>query len=185
MLKQSFDARRRQGQFIIFGLTGLLIVSLISNVLILSLVPKPLVVLLPGEVSGKYLISQNQYDNHYLSDASSSVADTFLNVTPGTVDWRKKEVLRWAHPESTQSIADQLDEEAKNIVSQKLTTSFSVKDIDVDAKKESATVTVEGVLTRFITDRQFSQERVNVIVIWDRDARGAALIKSLSWEKIE
>ena len=138
---------------------------------------------MPGTMSQDYHITQGQYDEGYLADASATIANLFLNSTPVTVDWRKEQLLRWVHPASFQSIAARLDEEAARIKAQKLTTSLAISAIDVTTANSGAESVVLGVLTRFVAGRRFRQGAVEISITWSRDQRGVALIRALTWQE--
>lgn len=178
----TFDMRlkiAKHGQIILLALLG---VSLLVN-FILVVRQDQKVILMPGTMTQDYHITQGQYDEGYLADASATIANLFLNSTPATVDWRKEQLLRWVHPASFQNIAARLDEEARRIKAQKLTTSLAISTIDATASNGGAESMVVGVLTRFVAGRKFRQGEVEITITWSRDGRGAALIRSLTWQE--
>ena len=183
MDRLTFDMRiktAKYGQMVLLALLG---VSLMVN-FILVVRQDQKVILMPGTMSQDYHISQGQYDEAYLADASATIATLFLNSTPATVDWRKEQLLRWVHPSSVQNIATLLDEEAARIKSQKLTTSLSISAINVTASNGGAAESmVVGTLTRFVAGRKFRQGEVEISITWSRDGRGAALIRELKWQE--
>ena len=185
MEKTSFDFRQKQTKIMLMGVFTLFVLSLITNILLLSIRQDTVVVLIPGEISGTYRISQSIFDERYLADASTTVAYLYLSATPASVDYRTDEIMRWVHPESTQKVAVALEAEAARIKSQRLTTSFAIKEVAVDATDGGAVVQIVGTLTRFITDRKFAQDNAQVTLVWGRDTRGAAVIKELKWEILE
>ena len=184
MERLSFDMKlkiAKHGQVVLLGLLGL---SLLMNLILLGRQDK-VVVLIPGQMTAEYHISQGKYDNAYIADASATVADLFLNSTPATVDWRKEQLLRWVHPVNYQQIVELFDNESKRIKAQKLTTSFSISKIDVNVDSDVPESIVTGYLSRFVAGRQFHQDEVEVKIVWNRDTRGAVLISDLKWVKKE
>ena len=104
----------------------LLTMSLAANLILLTSRDGQSVILLPAQVSGNYTITATHFDERYLADAATTVAQLYLSATPSTVDFRKGN-LEMGHPGSTQKIAVDLEKEAERIKSQRLTTSFSVR----------------------------------------------------------
>ena len=130
--------------------------------------------LIPGKMSGEWLIHQNSFDERYLADASTSIAEIYLETAPSTADWRGQ-MLRWVHPEASQTISDQFDDETQRIIGQKLSSAFAIKAVAVNLiGSDEAVVRVTGYLTRFVTDKTFAQNAVVVTINWRRDDRGAA-----------
>jgi type IV conjugative transfer system protein TraE len=185
MDKATFDRIQQRRKVELISLSGLLVLSIAVN-LILAIQQSTTVVLIPGSMTGEWQITHSEFDDRYLADASASLAETYLETTPSTAEWRRQQILKWVHPESSLLITKQFDDETDRIKGQKLSSAFAINAVAVNANNDKeATVRVTGVLTRFVTDKRFAQENVVVIVTWGRDVRGAATIRNLTWKELE
>ncbi len=185
MLQSSFDQQQKASRLSQIVLVALLGLSLVINVGLLSMREDPTVILLPGDVSGNYKISQSIFDDRYLADASTSIAYAYLSTTPSSVDYRRENILRWVHPSSFQEIAVDLEKEGERIKSQRLTSALSISSTKVKSSAAVATAVIEGRLSRFIAGREFSQQQIAMTIKWERDERGTALVSDLKWKVIE
>lgn len=147
--------------------------------------PNPLTVLIPPVMTGNYNLSSNQMDENYALDAGTHLAGVLLNVTPETVEWRQKEVLRWVHPVALQSLTDKLKDENTRIKKQELSSTFSTRSSHFYITDNGPTTQVDGILTRWVASRLFAQEPIRVHITWNRDGRGAVLVNDITWETIE
>ena len=185
MEKNTFDDLLNRKKTTLVGLAALLVLSLLSNLVLLTTQNDQLVILVPGQMSTEWKVSSSEYDEHYLADASTTIAEIYMETTPDTAEWRRQKILRWVHPASTQSIAKQITDETNRIKRQKLTTAFSISEVAVrDVGEDIAHARVTGDLTRFVTGKPFAQDKIVVSITWSRDSRTVAKIKGITWEII-
>lgn len=184
MRTNTFDAVMGRQKLVITGLVCLLSLSLLTSSFLAFTKAETRVVLLPGHMSGEWEISSTRYDEVYLADASASLAEIYMETTPSTAEWRRQAILRWVHPESSQQVIEQLDEETEGIRRQKLSSAFAIKEIAVKETDGQAVVRVTGELIRFVTNKPFAQDSIVVIIKWRRDVRGAATVSDIEWREV-
>ena len=185
MRTDTFDAFIGRQKLVITGLVVLLALSLITSSFLAATKKETLVVLVPGHMSGTWEVSSTRFDERYLADASASLAETYMETTPATAEWRREAILKWVHPQSSQGVEDQLDEETAGIRRQRLSSAFAIKAVAVKETDDEAVVRVTGELTRFVTSKPFARDNVVVTIMWQRDVRGAATVTSIEWRIIE
>ena len=139
-------------------------------------------VLLPSEISGDYRISNRHIDERYVADAAASLTGWMFNLSPEITDWRRERILAWVHPDFRRELAAQMDEEAANIRKQVLSSAIMIQEVTAKVGETKAEAELRGILTRWISSRQFSRERIIVKATFRRDGRGAVLLSNFTWE---
>lgn len=182
MQKSWSDRQRRIGVILTIFLGLCLGMSLMLNVAQSMRTQEQVTVLLPSEISGDYRISSRHIDERYVADAAASLTGWMFNVSPEVTDWRRERILAWVHPDFRRELAAQMDEEAANIRKQVLSSAVMIQDVTASAGERRAEAELQGVLTRWISSRQFSRERITVKAVFRRDSRGAVLLSNFTWE---
>lgn len=188
MDRNFFDKQMRRASYRFWFVAGLLSLSIASNFAQIVAQPSSTTILIPARISGTYEITRNHFDRLWLADASGDAAMTMFNVTPETGNWRREQMLKWVHPRGRQALISQLDDELVTIRKKKLSMALSVKKVDVPSNKpesDQITTSVEAVLTRWIAGREVERMAITVALDWERDARGAPLIRRLKWKESE
>ena len=163
--------------FRIITLTAVLIAGLSFAGLVTSFMfrPQPLTILLPHHISAPYQMSYSSANRTYLSDIGAHLAALFLNINPETSGWRETEILKWVHPEQFGEVQSELRNETTRISEQRIISHFSIRSVTSDnTALQSA---IDGILTRWTGSRQLSRQEVRFIISWERDDRGAVLLK--------
>lgn len=182
-MQKSYSDRQRRIRTILTVFLGFCLgMSLMLNVMQSMRTQEHLTVLLPSEISGDYRISNRHIDERYVADAAASLTSWMFNVSPEITDWRRERILAWVHPDFRREIAAQMDEEAANIRKQVLSSAVMIHDVTARVSEQEAEAELQGVLTRWISSRQFSREQITVKAAFRRDSRGAVLLSNFTWE---
>lgn len=182
-MQKSYSDRQRRLQMILTIFLGIcLVMSLVINVAQSMREQEQVTVLLPGEITGDYRISNRHIDERYVADAAASLAGWMFNVAPEVTDWRRERILAWVHPDFRRELAAQMDEESANIKKQVLSSAIMVQEVTATVADRQAEAVLTGILTRWISSRQFSRERITVKAAFRRDTRGAVLLSNFTWE---
>src|ERR1700741_4907401 len=86
-------AFQRNVIYALVGLSGVLAFALCW------LVMNQMVLLIPAEVRRPYEVGANYANKDYLGDVCNYALDNILNITPDSVDYKNKVVLKMAHPD--------------------------------------------------------------------------------------
>lgn len=184
MDKRFYDSQQRSARLWTLFLGGLLVLSVVGNVLQTVRQATPLTVMIPSRVSGTYEITRAYFDDRWLADAATDVAYLWFNVSPVVTQFRQEQILRWVHPSSQQAISEQIAVESANIRKNKMSMALIIHAVRIAAlDEERARVEVDARLRRWIVGRTLAQESITIVLSFARDARGAPQITSLSWKE--
>lgn len=185
-MQKSYSDRQRRIQIIlILFLGGCLLISLMVTATFALRRQEQVTVLLPAKISGDYRISNQHIDERYIADAAVSLASWMFNISPEITNWRRERVLAWVHPDYRREMAAQMDEEAANIKKQVLSSAIMIEQVTATVGETQAEAIVNGVLTRWISSRRFSQTQITVKATFLRDSRGMILLSNFTWEQTD
>jgi conjugal transfer pilus assembly protein TraE len=149
------DSLKGQVRFlrsVVIGLIGL-------NVALLGLEAYTLMtakeIVVPPEVRRPNEIGSNYANSDYLLDMAGYVLDKVKTVTPETVDYNNKVILKMAHPDGYGALKTMLDAAALRVKQDRVTTVWIPRNEKVNER--AMTVEVSGQLKTFITDKLTSQ----------------------------
>lgn len=156
------DALKGQVRFlrvIIIGLIAMNVGQLgIEGYMLAS--EKTLVV--PPEVRRPYEIGADYASKDYLLDMAGYVLDKVLTVTPETVDYNNKIILKMAHPDGYPTLKTALDAASIRIKQERVTTVWIPRNEKVNERAK--TVEISGQMKTFIADKLTSQRDKSYLV---------------------
>lgn len=156
------DALRSQIKF--HRLVSLVLAcSLSISLLILGYVVfRETTVIVPPEVRRPYEIGASQANKEYLADMAGYVLGMVLTVTPETVDYNNKVILKMAHPDGYGQLKTALDAAALRIRHERVATVWVPRKEDVFERDMQ--VKVNGMLKTYIADKLTSEREKNYLI---------------------
>ena len=141
---------------------GVLVVGLLaSNILVGGLAwytsMHQAIEITPFSGGVSYIKSNALVDTQYLSMMTENFIYSRLNITPETVRGSHKRLLSFVDSAQYPMFLTALNQEARAITSKKISSYFEIKDMRVDTKQLSCTVT--GILKRAVGVRTPHEER--------------------------
>lgn len=171
------DALKSQVKFlrvVIVGLIGLNLVLLGVEAYTLM---RETVTIVPPEVRRPYEIGADYANKDYLSDMAGYVLDKVLTVTPETVNYNNKIILKMAHPDGYPALKIALDAAALRIKQQHITTIWVPRNEKVDERAK--TVEVSGQMKTFIADKLTSQHDKTYLVEFNITVSGRLYVSKI------
>jgi type IV conjugative transfer system protein TraE len=118
--------------------------------------------LIPTTISRNYWAEDDVASQDYLEDMGFTMLQLAVNVTPASVDYQAKKLLRYAAPGYYGALQNQLMASAAAVKAEGVSTVFSPKEVKIDLK--SQTVAYTGVLSRFIQDKKVGERSTSFAV---------------------
>ncbi len=171
------DALKSQVKFlrvVIVGLIGLNLVLLGVEAYTLM---RETVTIVPPEVRRPYEIGADYANKDYLSDMAGYVLDKVLTVTPETVNYNNKIILKMTHPDGYPALKIALDAAALRIKQQHITTIWVPRNEKVDERTK--TVEVSGQMKTFIADKPTSQHDKTYLVEFNITVSGRLYVSKI------
>lgn len=171
------DSLKGQVKFqraMIAGLIGVIFVQLGLQAYTL-MTSKELV--MPPEVRRPYEIGSNYANSDYLSDMASYVLDKVLTVTPETVDYNNKIIMKMAHPDGAATLKTSLDAAALAVKKDRITTIWIPRNEKISEKAK--TVEVMGQMKTYIADKLTSQHDKSYLVQFNITTSGRLYVSKV------
>ena len=118
--------------------------------------------IVPPEVKRPYEIGSNYANKDYLLDMAGYVLGTVLTVTPETVDYNNKVILKMADPDGYAGLKTALDAAALRLKQERVTTIWVPRKEEVS--EQDKRVKVSGKLKTFIADKLTSEREKDYLV---------------------
>lgn len=118
--------------------------------------------IVPPEVRRPYEIGANYANKDYLLDMAGYVLGTVLTVTPETVDYNNKVILKMADPDGYAGLKTALDAAAMRLKQERVTTIWVPRKEEVS--EQDKRVKVSGKLKTYIADKLTSEREKDYIV---------------------
>ena len=112
-------------------------------------------IVVPPEVRRPYEIGSNYANTDYLLDMAAYVLDKVLTVTPETVEYNNKVILKMAHPDGYAALKTMLDAAALRVKQERVSTVWIPRNEKVNDR--AMTVEVSGQRKTYIADKLTSQ----------------------------
>lgn len=112
-------------------------------------------IVVPPEVRRPYEIGSNYANTDYLLDMAAYVLEKVLTVTPETVDYNNRVILKMAHPDGYAALKTMLDAAALRVKQERVSTVWIPRNEKVNER--AMTVEVSGQRKTFIADKLTSQ----------------------------
>ncbi|WP_459203509.1 type IV conjugative transfer system protein TraE (plasmid) [Ralstonia pseudosolanacearum] len=118
--------------------------------------------IVPPEVRRPYEIGSNYANKDYLLDMADYVLGEVLTVTPDTVDYNVRTILRMAHPDGYGPLKASLEGAALRMKKERVTTIWVPRKEEVS--EQDLRVRVSGKLKTYIADKLTSEPEKDYLV---------------------
>lgn len=131
---------------------------LISLLLVIKLmISERVTIIVPSHISNAYEISDQKVSSYYLEDIAKEVIFTFLNVTPGSVDFAVEQILEMVEPSYYGELSKDLYQISKDVSRRKVSTTFYPLSMEVN--EELFTVNITGELHTYVGKKRTGKEK--------------------------
>lgn len=141
---------------------GLLATQLFGVLLLGFVVVRDTIKIVPPEIRRPYEIGANYANKDYLLDMAGYVLGTVLTVTPETVDYNNKVILKMTDPEGYAGLKTALDAAGLRLKQERVTTIWVPRKEEVTEQQNR--VTVSGKLKTYIADKLTSEREKDYLV---------------------
>ncbi|RCW65101.1 type IV conjugative transfer system protein TraE [Pseudorhodoferax soli] len=149
------DLRRRNQNLSLAlgGLTGCLLVALLSIVLLLGSVRT---VVVPPTLNKTFWVAGDKASGEYLEQMGSFIAWLVLDVTPSSIDWKKDMLLGYVEPAQHGALKSRQEVEAERLKRINAATAFSPQQLV--ASEASQSLVVRGRLRTLVNGHETANE---------------------------
>lgn len=120
---------------------GLVLCLILSLVAIVSVVGNEKVVLVPPAINKTFWVTKDTASGEYLEEMAGFVSWLILDVTPDTIDWKKKILLNYVGPDDSAAVKTRMDLEAARLRRISGSTSFLIQQLASSEKDQSVVLT--------------------------------------------
>lgn len=166
-----------QVKFLKFSNWGLMGLSLLLVAGWITTVVNQTTIIVPPEVHGRYELGSNFANKDYLSDVANYVLSTVLTVTPDSVDYNTKVILKMTHPDSYPKLSMELGAASLRVKKDRITTVWTPKQEAVYEREKR--VHFAGTLKTFIGDTMTSVRDKEYTVAFAIQPSGKLYIQEL------
>ena len=153
-MREDIASARRATTFLVFLITGSMLVNIVLAVFAVRLAGRERVVVVPPTIHKTFWVESDRVSAEYLEQMGYFLMQLTLNVTPMSVDHQAKLLLQYAAPASFGELRAALAAAGQRLKRDSASTVFSAQDISVDER--GLRVGVRGQLTTYISDRRVS-----------------------------
>ena len=153
-MREDITSARRATTFLVFLITGSMLVNLVLAVFAYRLAGHERVVVVPPTIHKTFWVESERVSAEYLEQMGYFLMQLTLNVTPMSVDHQAKLLLQYAAPASFGELRAALAAAGQRLKRDSASTVFSAQDVSVDER--GLRVGVRGQLTTYISDRRVS-----------------------------
>ncbi len=133
--------------------------------------------IVPPEVKRPYELGASHANSDYLMDMANYVLDKVLTVTPETVDYNNKVILKMAHPDGFGALKTTLDAAAIRVKQDRISTVWVPRTEKV--LEQAGVVEVSGLRKTFIADKLTSQTEKTYIVQFSLTTSGRLYVSKI------
>lgn len=153
-MREDIASARRATTFLVFLITGSMLVNIVLAVFAVRLAGRERVVVVPPTIHKTFWVESDRVSAEYLEQMGYFLMQLTLNVTPMSVDHQAKLLLQYAAPASFGELRAALAAAGQRLKRDSASTVFSAQDVSVDER--GLRVGVRGQLTTYISDRRVS-----------------------------
>ena len=146
---------KSQVSFLRVSSLSLSLVLLIGVLLLGFVISRDTTKIVPVEVRRPYEMGANYANKDYLLDMTGYVLDRILTVTPETVDYNNRTILKITDPDGYAELKTALDSAAARLKQEKITTIWVPRTEEI--QERAMKVKVKGRLKTFIADKLTSE----------------------------
>ena len=139
------------------------IALLFSVFAILNLIGSERTVIVPPTIEKTFWVSRDKVSGEYLEQMAGYMSWLVLDVSPATIDWKRKSLLTYVAPDDHASMKTKMDLEADRLRTNNATTSFQIQQLTANEKQQSVVAT--GRLRRLINGSDVGDPEVRSFLI--------------------
>ncbi len=151
LFQNNLEESQKMVSFLLNACAALLLMMTLLIFLCISISHRSMTTLVPLNLNAPMTVSNDAISSQYLNESALSFINLRLNFDPDTIDSDHSIILRSVSPDSFNKIKTGLDQEAKLIKAQGISSNFYVDDIKINRKTLS--VLVSGVLLRSVEEK--------------------------------
>lgn len=171
------DRLQSQVRFLRAANAGQLAVLLLLVLLLGFVVVRDTTKIVPTEIRRPYEIGANYANKDYLLDMAGYVLGTVLTVTPESVDYNNRVILRMADPDGYAGLKTALDAAALRLKQERVTTIWVPRKEEVSERDKR--VKVSGKLKTYIADKLTSERDMDYLVEFSVTTSGRLYVSKI------
>lgn len=171
------DRLQSQVRFLRATNAGQLAVLLLLVLLLGFVVVRDTTKIVPTEIRRPYEIGANYANKDYLLDMAGYVLGTVLTVTPESVDYNNRVILRMADPDGYAGLKTALDAAALRLKQERVTTIWVPRKEEVSERDKR--VKVSGKLKTYIADKLTSERDMDYLVEFSVTTSGRLYVSKI------
>lgn len=171
------DRLQSQVRFLRAANAGQLAVLLLLVLLLGFVVVRDTTKIVPTEIRRPYEIGANYANKDYLLDMAGYVLGTVLTVTPESVDYNNRVILRMADPDGYAGLKTALDAAALRLKQERVTTIWVPSKEEVSERDKR--VKVSGKLKTYIADKLTSERDKDYLVEFSVTTSGRLYVSKI------
>lgn len=171
------DRLQSQVRFLRAANAGQLTVLLLLVLLLGFVVVRDTTKIVPTEIRRPYEIGANYANKDYLLDMAGYVLGTVLTVTPESVDYNNRVILRMADPDGYAGLKTALDAAALRLKQERVTTIWVPRKEEVSERDKR--VKVSGKLKTYIADKLTSERDKDYLVEFSVTTSGRLYVSKI------
>jgi conjugal transfer pilus assembly protein TraE len=171
------DRLQSQVRFLRAANAGQLAVLLLLVLLLGFVVVRDTTKIVPTEIRRPYEIGANYANKDYLLDMAGYVLGTVLTVTPESVDYNNRVILRMADPDGYAGLKTALDAAALRLKQERVTTIWVPRKEEVSERDKR--VKVSGKLKTYIADKLTSERDKDYLVEFSVTTSGRLYVSKI------
>lgn len=156
---------------------GLLAASnLVALVTIASIAGSERTILVPPSIDRTFWVARDQASREYLEQMAAFLAWLYLDVSPGTIDWKRNVLLNYVAPDEHAEMRRRMDLEAARLRATNGSTSFLIQQLTPNERDQS--VVVAGRLRRQVNGLDTGEPETRSFLVRFQYAGGRVHVKS-------
>lgn len=148
-----------------FALGAMVIVTLGMLYALIQMAGTTKTVVVPPNIEDPFWVTQEQIDPEYVETLGSFLVSLSYNVTPSSVEYQTKKLLKWVHPKVHGELETEMARLAKRIQRENVSMYFSPSRILTDTGGDGIpSVAVVGEVTRKVGSTETRREQIAVVM---------------------
>jgi len=108
---------------------------------IISILGSERTILVPPSIDKTFWVTKDKASGEYLEQMAGYITWLMLDVSPGTVDWKREQLLKYVPPAQYQTVKTKMDLEADRLRRNNASTFFLIQQFTADEKAQAVLIT--------------------------------------------